>query len=391
MPFAVLHDGVDHGGLVTRLFRAEEEPVFCTELDGAHGVLDEVVVDLEPAVLQIPREGVPVPLSVGEGFADRALRAVLGQGGLHGGLDPRDDGGAAQCPLAFPQGGAGLCFPQVFFNAVEACDEQDDPRGVLVGGDVEGFGEVAPDVGEAGDEPGSGIGLGVRLVGSVAVTLDVSAKVSAEGFDELILPAPDAPVVEEAAAGGACDPQVSLLRFSTAGHEIAHGGFVELEVVRGEGLGADGSGDLFQKADGALDLVDDQVARDADAVAVEDGLLAVKREVIDVFPDEQMGEKPRGGQSADKRRGGGRRDDGRQVALEFAAELHPHDAASEEPRRGDVEQLGDFLAAALERGGIGGDKVGDDLGGLDGKAVEAGDAGAVGGAAFRGADCLSVV
>ncbi len=246
-------------------------------------------------------------------------------------------------------------------------------------------------MGEAGDEPCSGVGFGVRLVGSVAVALDVSAKVRAEGFDELILPAPDAPVVKQAAAGGAGDPQVSLLRFSAAGHEVAHGGFVELEVVRGEGLGADGLGDLFQKADGALDPVDDEVARDADAVAVEGGLLAVKREVVDVFPDEEMGEKPCGGQSADKRRGGGRSDDGREVALDFAAELHTDDAAPEELRGGDVEQLGDFLAAAFEGLRIGGDEVGDDLGGLDGKAVEAGDAGAVGGAVFRGADRLSVV
>lgn len=198
-------------------------------------------------------------------------------------------------------------------------------------------------------------------------------------------------MVKQAAAGGACDPQVSLLRFSAAGNEVSHRGFVELEVVRGERLGADGEGDLFQKADGPLDPVDDEVARDADAVAAEDGFLAVKREVVDVFPDEQVGEEPCGGKAADKRGGGGRRDDGRQVALDFAAELHPRDAAFEKPRRGDVEQLGDLLAAAFEGLRIGGDEVGDDLGGLDGKAVEAGDAGAVGGAVFRGADCLSAV
>ena len=327
-----------------------------------------------------------MPQAVGEGFADGALRAALGQSHFHGGLDPRDDGGAAPCAFALPQGGAGFAFPQAFFDPVEMGDEQDDPCGVLVGGDVEGFGEVAPDVGEAGDEPGSGIGLGVRLVGSVAVTLDVSAKVSAEGFDELIRSATDAPVVEEAAAGHFGDPQVALLRFATAGHEVAHGGFIKLEVVRGECLGADGAGDGLEQADGLVDPVDDEVAWEANAVAVEDGLLAVKREVVDVFPDEQVGEQSGCWQPADERGGRGGRDDGREVAAFLAAELRADDAAFEKPRRGDVEQLGDFLADALECSGIGGYEVGDDLGGLGGlggEVFQAGDPGAVGGALFR--------
>ena len=174
------------------------------------------------------------------------MRAVFGQSHFHGGFDPRDDGGAAPCPLAFPLGGAGLGFTQVFLNLVKMGDEQDDPCGVLVRSDVEGFGEVAPDVGEAGDELGSGVGFGVSFVGSVAVALDVSTKIFTEGFDELFLSATDAPVVEEAAAGHVGDPQVSLVRFATAGHKVAHGGFIELEVVGGECLGADGAGEGFE-------------------------------------------------------------------------------------------------------------------------------------------------
>lgn len=55
---------------------------------------------------------------------------------------------------------------------------------MLVVAVFEGFHEVPADVGEAGDELGSGVGFGMHLVGSVAVELDVSAKVSAEGLSE---------------------------------------------------------------------------------------------------------------------------------------------------------------------------------------------------------------
>ncbi len=173
---------------------------------------------------------------------------------------------------------------------VEVGDEPDDARRVLVGAGFEGFNEVAPDVGEAGDEAGLRVGFGVGFVNPVAVALDVSAKVRAEGFDELLVTAPDPPVVEEAAAGRAGDPQVSLLRLPAAGNEVSHRCFIDLEVIRGERLGADGERDGFEQADGLVEPVDDEVARDTNAVAVEDGLLAVEREVVDVFADEEVGE-----------------------------------------------------------------------------------------------------
>lgn len=72
------------------------------------------------------------------------------------------------------------------------------------------------------------------------------------------------------------------------------------------------------------------------------------------------------------------------MALDFAAELYADDAAFEKFGRGEVEQFGDFLAATLKGIGIGDDEVGDDFGGLHGELVEAGDAGAVGGAFLSG-------
>ncbi len=102
---------------------------------------------------------------------------------------------------------------------------------MLVRADGKDFGEIAPDVGEAGDELGSGVGFCVPFVGSVAVALNVSAICFADGFDELICSAANAPVIEEAAAGDVGAPKVSLVCFATTGHEVAHGGFVKLEVI----------------------------------------------------------------------------------------------------------------------------------------------------------------
>ena len=47
----------------------DEEPVFGSELGGADGVLNEVVVDLDPTVPQIGLEVGPLVEGVGDGFA----------------------------------------------------------------------------------------------------------------------------------------------------------------------------------------------------------------------------------------------------------------------------------------------------------------------------------
>ena len=107
--------------------------------------------------------------------------------------------------------------------------------------------------------------------------------------------------------------------------------------------------------------MDDGISWDSHAVAEENFLLPVEREVIDVFANEQVSEQSGGGQASDKRGGGCGRDDGRKVALGLAAELRTHDEASEKPGRGDVEQLGGFFSDALEGVRIGGDEVGDDF------------------------------
>jgi hypothetical protein len=60
-------------------------------------------------------------------------------------------------------------------------------------------------------------------------------------------------------------------------------------LSRRDCLGADGAGDGFEQIDGLVKPVDNEVARDGDAVAVEYGLLAVEGEVVDVFADEEMG------------------------------------------------------------------------------------------------------
>ena len=66
---AVLDEGVDDGGFLSGVLGTAEEPVLGSELGGPDGVLNEVVVDLDTAVVQIGLEVGPLVEGVGDGFA----------------------------------------------------------------------------------------------------------------------------------------------------------------------------------------------------------------------------------------------------------------------------------------------------------------------------------
>jgi len=66
---AVLDEGVDDGGFFSGVLGTDEEPVLGSELGGPDGVLNEVVVDLDTAVVQVGLEVGPLVEGVGAGFA----------------------------------------------------------------------------------------------------------------------------------------------------------------------------------------------------------------------------------------------------------------------------------------------------------------------------------
>lgn len=72
-PAAVLHDGVEDGAFFARFDVAEEQPVLGSELGRADGILDEVVVDLDPAVDEEEFELRPLAQGILDGFAEFAF------------------------------------------------------------------------------------------------------------------------------------------------------------------------------------------------------------------------------------------------------------------------------------------------------------------------------
>ena len=73
---AVLDKGVNDGGFFSGVLGSDEEPVLGSELGGPDGVLNEVVVDLDPSVPQIGLELGPLVEGVGDGF-DASPTAAL--------------------------------------------------------------------------------------------------------------------------------------------------------------------------------------------------------------------------------------------------------------------------------------------------------------------------
>lgn len=76
---AVFQDGVEDGAALAGIGVAEEQPVLLSQGGGADGILDEVVVDLQPPVIAVAEQLGPEGEGVGNGTAHRAGRAVPGQ------------------------------------------------------------------------------------------------------------------------------------------------------------------------------------------------------------------------------------------------------------------------------------------------------------------------
>jgi hypothetical protein len=71
---AGLHQRTADGRAMRRRFAPGKEPIFAAEYDWPQRLLSPVVVDLEPAVLGVTRQGDPVAPRVADGRTERALR-----------------------------------------------------------------------------------------------------------------------------------------------------------------------------------------------------------------------------------------------------------------------------------------------------------------------------
>ena len=75
--FPVRNQGVGDGREFTAALRTEEEMDFCADLGGAHGVLDDVVVDLDAPVIEVGLDAVPLAVCILARFSSQGLRSDL--------------------------------------------------------------------------------------------------------------------------------------------------------------------------------------------------------------------------------------------------------------------------------------------------------------------------
>ena len=218
----LLDHGVDHGASPTGVGSAYEHPVFHAEFGRPHGVLGQVVVELDPTVgeagLQVGQLGVGVAqrfpefarggdagsfLEVGDEF----LEVVVVPAGV-----PFAGSSAQLCGVGFAAGS------QLAFYLVDLADLVEDPGGEsLVVAFC--FDELAPDVGEAGDgDDGAGrLAPDVFAVGAQAVALEVAGKwgvahVAGAALEDPLetgVGAAGVPVVEWAVVGVVVDPELA--------------------------------------------------------------------------------------------------------------------------------------------------------------------------------------
>src|SRR6266850_4415309 len=70
--FAGLHDGEDGRDFGTGFLTADVQPVFATEREGTHGILAEILIDLEATILEVNLQARPLVKGVLAGFCEFA-------------------------------------------------------------------------------------------------------------------------------------------------------------------------------------------------------------------------------------------------------------------------------------------------------------------------------
>ena len=125
-PPATDQDGIDHRAAPSRLGMADEEPSLATDRRRANVILDQIVVDLEASVGQIPDQGVVLVQKVIHGFAQRAFRQQPGLKFLSVFLHRLPDRGRPL--LANPVALGGVEQPDVIFQPIELAHLADEPN-----------------------------------------------------------------------------------------------------------------------------------------------------------------------------------------------------------------------------------------------------------------------
>ena len=104
---AGFHDGVEDCRFLPCLSRPDKEPVLFSYSRGSDGILDEIVVDLHPALIQVNEQGVPDGKGIADCLACIALGQELGFHNFNGFMQTCQDGAGDRVAQSRPQGRSG--------------------------------------------------------------------------------------------------------------------------------------------------------------------------------------------------------------------------------------------------------------------------------------------
>ena len=365
---AVFHDGVKDRRGLAGLLTADEQPVLGTNLGRAHGVFQQVVVDLEPPVGQEPAEALPVADDIGQRLAQLALGQDRGPQceAPEDFAEPLENHPGFRRAHRGPQRGAGLGLAQAGFDLVEQGVLPQDPAhqpGILRGG----LGELAPGVGVAAGQPDPRPLGRPGAVGAVGVALDEVQDVvdlffgglvgqfgvGAEEFRRAAGITPGTPLVEHAAAGNVAHPEVALLGLAGAGFEISDGGFVKLSVSTSPVFGLDFPIDDLEPVGAEHRVGAEGLAVEVRAEGDEHFGEPIVGQVQGEAVVNDLGDEGRVGGAALQQAGRQRGDDGLGDGVVDFDIFAAHLAQDAEGAGGEADAFGDFLADAAEGGGIG--------------------------------------
>jgi len=288
------YEGVEDGSGLAAFAAADEEEVLSSDDQGTYCVLDEIVVRPETKVVDVfPEDGLLVP-GVGEGFPERGLWQS------HSRIDELEesvyDADSALAPeheglrvgkpsmLRRKQGGDAMLDP------VEDGDESDEGLGFL-DANVEGVDHASPQMSPAADAEDSFASEdGVEARGCVG--LDVASEVLQNPSGPLLrLFVGEVEEDHRRSAAGPIGPHSASDSLGCPSFEHGLRRLVDIDVGNAKDDLAELVVERVRRLGAACHPVGKRAAGDLDALAFEDVRLAVERQAVPMFRDDEMGKE----------------------------------------------------------------------------------------------------
>jgi len=290
------HDeGVDHRTTPTCLGVPNKEPVPLSNTTGSDGVFDEVVVDFESAVSQIPLQSVPFCQGVAHGFAKRALRQHPGTRSCRiQYLQARPHCSPERWSFLFPLRQPGFVIPSacLSLNPVKPGELEQEPS-CLLWIISQGFVELAPGMRQTPDSSQTGTTSHQGRVHPIGIGLDGSRERTQHRLGSLPT-STRSEVKEDISLRSTVNPKVSGGCLSL-NLRIQHpnGGFIDLEVITSHQTGLDPAPERLKRDRGGFHPTTQGCPGDIDPVALQFLLHPVEGAVFEILGADDVAQESR--------------------------------------------------------------------------------------------------